>query len=272
LHASALIDMQIEQELSHAIANHEMAVHYQPQVSVGNRHICGFEALVRWLHPQRGWVSPSEFIPQAEDAGLIGRIGLWVLDEAIRRLGAWRRIQASLTMSINVSPMQLIGDVLSKWLPGAIAAADVPPDAICLEVTEGALMQADAVRELESLRHLGVKIAVDDFGTGHSSLAYLRGLPVDTVKIDKSFVTPLGAAKDDQFFAAIVNLARTIDLRTVAEGCETMEQWQIIQSAGCDVVQGWLVAQAMDGAAAESFLTSPPNWFATSEPNADAAC
>jgi diguanylate cyclase (GGDEF)-like protein len=261
LHTSVFVNMQTEQDLFSAIANSEMEVHYQPQVGVGDRRLRGFEALVRWRHPERGWVSPSDFIPRAEDAGLIARIGAWVLDQAIGRLAAWRLIEPELTMSINISPRQLFGGLLGKWLPAAMSAAGVTPEAICLEVTESALMHAESVHELVSLRKLGLKIAVDDFGTGQSSLAYLRGLPVDAVKIDRSFVTPLGTAKADRFFTAIVNLAHTIDLRTVAEGCETLDQWQVIQSAGCEVVQGWLVAPAMAPPAAERFLLAPPDWF-----------
>jgi diguanylate cyclase (GGDEF)-like protein/PAS domain S-box-containing protein len=261
LHVAAVANMQTEQDLFHAIENTELEVQYQPIVNVSDRRVFAFEALARWRHPVRGWVSPAEFIPRAEAAGLIARLGSWVLEESIRRVGRWRHIQPELKMSVNVSALQLTDGSLSKRLPGLLAAGGVGPAAIKLEVTESALMDAAAVRELGSLRALGVRIALDDFGTGHSSLSYLQSLPITTVKIDRSFVTPLGkSARADRFFTAIVDLARTIDLRTIAEGCETWEQWRVIQAAGCEAVQGWLVAPAMDAAAAERFLAGSAGW------------
>jgi diguanylate cyclase (GGDEF)-like protein/PAS domain S-box-containing protein len=261
LHAAAVANMQTEQDLFHAIENNALEVHYQPIVNVSDRRVFAFEALARWRHPVRGWVSPAEFIPRAEAAGLIARLGSWVLEESVRRVGRWRQMQPGLKIAVNVSALQLTDSSLAKRLPGLLAAGGVGPSAIKLEVTESALMDAAAVRELGSLRALGVRIALDDFGTGHSSLSYLQSLPITTVKIDRSFVTPLGkSAKADRFFTAIVDLARTIDLRTIAEGCETWEQWRVIQAAGCEAVQGWLVAPAMDAAAAERFLSGPAGW------------
>jgi diguanylate cyclase (GGDEF)-like protein/PAS domain S-box-containing protein len=260
LQSSALVGGKIQQELFRTVEAQGLEVHYQPLVDVRERRISGFEALVRWNHPDRGWVPPSEFIPRAEDAGLISRIGLWVLGRAAHQISAWRRVRPGLTMSVNVSALQLADGSLSKELPGLLAAASLPAEAICMEVTESTLMEAPAIRSLEALRRLGVKVSVDDFGTGHSSLSYLRGLPVDTVKIDRSFVTPLGSAKADRFFTAIVDLARTIELRTVAEGCETLEQWRVIQAAGCDTVQGWLFAPAMTPDAAERFMAEARVW------------
>jgi diguanylate cyclase (GGDEF)-like protein/PAS domain S-box-containing protein len=256
----ALAGVRIQQELFRTVEAHGLEVHYQPLVDVRERRISGFEALVRWNHPDRGWVPPSEFIPRAEDAGLISRIGLWVLGVAAQQIAAWRQSHAGLTMSVNVSALQLADGSLVKELPAILAAARLPAAALCIEVTESTLMEAPAVRSLEALRRLGLKVSVDDFGTGHSSLSYLRALPVETVKIDRSFVTPLGSVKADRFFTAIVDLARTIDLRTVAEGCETLEQWRIIEAAGCDTVQGWLFAPAMSPAAAERFLNEGLVW------------
>jgi diguanylate cyclase (GGDEF)-like protein/PAS domain S-box-containing protein len=256
----ALDGVKVQQELFRTVDAQGLEIHYQPLVDVRERRISGFEALVRWNHPERGWVPPSEFIPRAEDAGLISRIGLWVLGHAARQIAAWRHLHPGLTMSVNVSALQLADGSLSKELPGLLAAACLPAEAMCIEVTESTLMEAPAIRSLEALRRLGLKVSVDDFGTGHSSLSYLQGLPVDTVKIDRSFVTPLGSAKADRFFAAIVDLARTIELRTVAEGCETLEQWRVIEAAGCDTVQGWLFAPAMSPAAAERFLTEALVW------------
>lgn len=259
-HAPMLTAVQTEQDLFRAIDADELLVHYQPIVRVGSRAICGFEALARWRHPVRGWVSPAEFVPIAEATGLISRIGAWVLAEAAARLADWSRLQPGLTMSVNVSPRQLADRSLIKALPGVLATTGAPPGALCLEVTESVLMVDASVRALEALRGLGVTVAVDDFGTGHSSLAYLRELPVDIVKIDRRFVSPLGQATPDRFFTAIIDLAPTLELRTVAEGCETWDQWRVIEAAGCGAVQGWLVAPAMAPAEAEDLLRAPPTW------------
>jgi len=254
LHDIVLQDMQTEQDLFHAVDRKQLEVHYQPLICVADRRICGFEALARWRHPERGWVSPDEFIPRAEEAGLIGRFGMWVLSRAILQLAAWRSMAPEITMSVNISALQLTDETFAERLSQMLTRVFVPPSALCLEVTETALIEPAAIRELQDLRLLGVKIAIDDFGIGHSSLGYLQLLPADAVKIDKSFVRPLGHAKADRFFAGIVELARTVDLLTVAEGCETLEQWRVIQASGCDKMQGWLAAPAMDAAAAERFL------------------
>ncbi|WP_428374745.1 EAL domain-containing protein [Lichenicoccus sp.] len=271
LHAAVLTNMQTEQDLFRAVASNELEIHYQPQVTLPDRQVCGFEALLRWRHPDRGWVSPDEFIPRAEEAGLIARIGARVLAEAIRQIGVWRRLRPGLTISINVSARQLTEGALTTLLAAILAAEDVPGCAICIEVTESALMHEASVRELQLLRDLGARVAVDDFGTGYSSLSYLQSLPVDTVKIDRSFVVPLGSsARADRFFCAIVALAQTIELRTIAEGCETQAQWQVIAEAGCDAVQGWLVAHAMDAATIGVQLERAQGWAArpASEPRA----
>jgi diguanylate cyclase (GGDEF)-like protein len=246
VHGAVLTRLQTEQDLFRALERRELEVYYQPVVHVPDRRIVGFEALARWRHPRRGWVTPEEFIPRAEEAGLIVDIGAWVLAGAVRQVAAWRRRRPDLTMSVNVSAHQLTEGSLSTTLAGILTAERVPAEAICVEVTESALMQDAAVRELQRLREIGTLVAVDDFGTGYSSLSYLKNLPVTTVKIDRSFVRPLGTeARADRFFGAIVDLAHTLDLRTIAEGCETERQWSTIAEAGCDAVQGWLIAPAL---------------------------
>jgi EAL domain-containing protein (putative c-di-GMP-specific phosphodiesterase class I) len=248
-------NIQTEQDLFRAIENNELEVHYQPVATVATRVASGFEALLRWRHPERGWISPAEFIPRAEETGLIKRIGAWVLTNAVRQIAEWRGLREGLTVAVNVSAQQLTEGSLSGFLARVLASEHVPPAAICIEVTEGALMQEAAVRELQLVRALGVAVAVDDFGTGYSSLSYLASLPVNTVKIDRSFVSPLGSSpRADRLFRAIVELAHTIDLKVVAEGCETEEQWRVIAAARCESVQGWLVAPALDPAAARAFL------------------
>jgi diguanylate cyclase (GGDEF)-like protein/PAS domain S-box-containing protein len=260
VHAHLLDTIALEQDLLAAVENRQLAVHYQPIVSAQDKCICGFEALLRWHHSKRGWVPPGVFIPVAEDTGLIARAGLYVLNDAIKQVRRWRVIRPDLTVSVNISPLQLADDGLMRRLPDMLAAESVPPDAICLEVTEAVFMDARAMSQLCALRGLGVGIAVGDFGTGHTSLAYLQSLPATIVKIGRCFVAPLGTAAADQFFGVIVNLAHAVNFRTIAEGCETWEQFHAIAAGGCAAVQGWLVAPAMDAAAAERFLHQAPHW------------
>jgi diguanylate cyclase (GGDEF)-like protein len=255
LHASVLAEMELDQELHQAVIERDFEVHYQPVVRAQGAGVVGFEALVRWRQPSRGWISPGLFIPCAEETGLIGRIGGHVMRLAVRQLAVWRAEHGDLTMAINISGRQLQDSTLAGSLSALLAETGVPAHAICLEVTEGVLLQGGAVRELQQLRALGVEIAVDDFGTGYCSLAYLRTLPVTIVKIDRSFVTPIGTdAKADRLFQAIVDLAHTLDLGTIAEGVETTGQWESMAASGCELVQGWYIARAMEPAAASQFL------------------
>jgi diguanylate cyclase (GGDEF)-like protein len=255
LYPSTLDRVQIEQDLFRALENDEFEIHYQPQVRIADRSICGLEALLRWRHPVRGWIAPSTFIPAAEDSGLITRIGAWMLAGTIQQAADWSDTFPGLTISVNVSPRQLTDGSLSTFLLATLKRYPSAAHRLGIEVTEGVLMNESAVQELHRLRTLDLQVSVDDFGTGYSSLSYLRGLPVDTVKIDRSFVAALGSsAKADRFFKAIVDLAHTLDLHTIAEGCETEDQWRIIAAAGCEQVQGWLVAHAMPAAETSAFL------------------
>jgi len=254
-HTKVLTANQIQQDLFRAVESDGLEIHYQPIVGCPDRVITGFEALVRWRHAIRGWISPAEFIPRAEETGLIGRIGSWVFASAVNQLALWQRIDSGLTMSINVSARQLMDGAFSAYVASVLANEQVQARTICLEVTESALMHETAVRELHRLRAMGVRVAVDDFGTGYSSLAYLQSLPVDVVKIDRSFVARLGSnSRADRFFSAILALGHTLDLKSVAEGCETEEQWSIIEAAGCDLVQGWLISPAIPPARIDPLL------------------
>jgi diguanylate cyclase (GGDEF)-like protein len=257
LHDAAVSNMRIEQDLFRAFENNEFEIYYQPLVTLPDRQVSGFEALLRWRHPTRGWISPADFIPVAEETGLITRIGAWVLVGAIRHAKAWSSEFSTLTLSINVSARQLTDGLLSSLLLQTLEREGITPQSICIEVTESGLMNTQAVQELYKLRMMSISVAVDDFGTGYSSLAYLRTLPVDTVKIDRNFVAGLATnTKDARLFRAIVDLAHTLDLHTVAEGCETEAEWDVIAASGCEKVQGWLVAKAMPASAVPGFLAA----------------
>jgi diguanylate cyclase (GGDEF)-like protein/PAS domain S-box-containing protein len=254
LHRAVLTGMQTEQELFHALNADEIKVFYQPIVRLADGVTVGFEALARWQHPRRGIVLPGEFIASAEESGLILRLGAVVMADALGRVGAWRKLQPGLTVSVNVCARQLTDAGFAAWLLDAVAKAEVEPAWVCLEVTESVLLNPAAIACLTGLRGRGFLIGIDDFGTGHSSLSYLQRLPADIVKVDRSFVAPLGNAQADRFFSAIVELARTFDLRVIAEGCETEEQWRAIGRAGCDAAQGWLMAPALDPITADRFV------------------
>ncbi|MEO6072322.1 MAG: EAL domain-containing protein [Burkholderiales bacterium] len=258
-HKIALDKLEIEQDLFLALTKKEFRLVYQALVEVATGKIYGFEALIRWEHSRRGWISPDEFIPRAEQTGLIIQIGDWVLRDAVRQAGRWWRMGHHIVIAINVAALQLsLGDFASR-VSKVLQSEDVPPEAICIEITEGTLMDVVAIRELERVRDLGVSISLDDFGTGYSSLSYLRGLPVDVIKIDRSFVTPLGDDKKaSNFFRAIVSLIQTIDLKVLAEGVETEVQWQELKDAGCDAAQGYLFSKPVSAAQATLLLNSPP--------------
>jgi diguanylate cyclase (GGDEF)-like protein len=245
LHAKAFGALRLEQELFRALEEDQISVEFQPIFALPGRTLSGFEALARWRHPGRGWISPAEFIPVAEQSGLITRLGAKIMASAIRQIAKWLCLDGALRMSINVSSLQLVDGSLGDLVSSLLALEGVPADRVYLEVTESVLMKEAAVNQLHLLRALGVGIALDDFGTGYSSLAYLQDLPIDVVKIDRKFVAPLGSsAKADRVFQAIVALVQTFGMRLVAEGCETEDQLRIIREAGCDAVQGWLLGRA----------------------------
>jgi EAL domain-containing protein (putative c-di-GMP-specific phosphodiesterase class I) len=245
-HHSAVTNLRVGNELHRAIERGEMRVFYQPMVQISTGRLAGFEALIRWEHPERGLVSPMEFVPLAEETGLIVPLGSWALEQACRQLVHWRQASpenAHLTMSVNLSPRQL----LEPGLPGEVARVlhetGVTPDAMWLEITESTLMRdaESAVGALTALRGLGVHLSVDDFGSGYSSLAYLQQLPVEALKIDRTFVDKVAA--DDGSGAiveAVVSLARALGLRTVAEGIETGQQLRRVRATGVDLGQGYL--------------------------------
>jgi diguanylate cyclase (GGDEF)-like protein/PAS domain S-box-containing protein len=237
--------LELEADLHRALQHSELRVFYQPVMDLHTDRAIGVEALVRWEHPQRGLVSPAEFIPIAEETGLIVPLGAWVMTEACRQAAEWRRAHlaaAHLTVAVNVSARQFSDTDLVAAVRHALGSSGLPPHALCLEVTESTVMQdADAsARILRELTLLGVTISVDDFGTGYSSMAQLKSLPVDTLKIDRAFVSGLDHnAEDRAIVTAILSLARALGLDVIAEGVERAEQGVELRQLGCRAAQGF---------------------------------
>ncbi|MFC7517603.1 putative bifunctional diguanylate cyclase/phosphodiesterase [Herbaspirillum sp. GCM10030257] len=235
-----------ENELRRALDKKQLVVHYQPQVDICSQRIVGVEALVRWQHPDRGLVAPNEFIPLAEEIGLINRLGAWVLEEACKQNRRWQVAGVDpIKVSVNLSPHQLAPDsrILESVLD-ALKQAGLSAEFLGLEITESSLMQnvESTLAKLLSLRTHGVSIAIDDFGTGYSSLSYLRQLPIDVLKIDQSFIRDMMNNRDDAaIVAATIALAHTMKLKVVAEGVTSYEQLSFLQSHECDEVQGFLL-------------------------------
>ncbi|MGI8685098.1 MAG: putative bifunctional diguanylate cyclase/phosphodiesterase, partial [Acidimicrobiales bacterium] len=246
-----------------AIERGELEVHYQPVVSFETRSVVGLEALVRWHHPVLGLVPPNDFIPLAEETGLIVALGTWVLEESCRQVQEWTAANPaleSLVVSVNLSPFQFRQEGLCDQVASVLAATGLDPGRLCLEVTETALM-ADAAATaamLNRLKSLGTRLSIDDFGTGYSSLSYLKYFPVDYVKIDRSFVADLGDdAVDTEIVRSVIRLANTKGIRAVAEGVENVRQLGILNELGCPLVQGYLLARPLPAVEIAALLRRP---------------
>jgi diguanylate cyclase (GGDEF)-like protein/PAS domain S-box-containing protein len=232
-----------EKQLRVAVEEAELVVYYQPIVALPETSISRCEALVRWRHPTRGLLLPADFLPLAEETGLIVKLGAWVLDEACRQARLWRRDAHDLAITVNVSTRQLDQPDFADLVQRVIADSELPPAALCLEITETAIMSqvSRVAPSLEALRRTGVRIAMDDFGSGYSSLGYLRELPLDIIKIDKSFVHGIiDDPQDRAIVAGIVNLGRATNRGVIAEGVETESLHTELIGLGCDLAQGYL--------------------------------
>jgi len=250
LHAAAMRVLTVEAELRRALTNSELVLHYQPVVDLSSEAVVSVEALIRWQHPDRGMVPPGEFIDVAEQRGLIREIGEWVLRRACTQAATWRELfgDGAPRVAVNVSARQLGNSGLTSAVREALAGSGLPPDRLCLEVTESQLLMVgtSATTDLRTLAEVGVRLAVDDFGTGHSGFDYLRRMPVSELKIDKSFVDGLGTdATNTAITASVVALAHSLGLGVVAEGVERPAQRDVLLQMGCQHGQGWLWHRAM---------------------------
>jgi diguanylate cyclase (GGDEF)-like protein len=235
-------------ELAHAIESNELELFYQPKVSVETGAAVGCEALVRWRHPQKGFIPPGDFVPHAERSGAIRSLTHWVLDNAFRQIETWRSQQIILDVSINISPVDLADPGFADSVERLLHSTGVDASRVVLEVTESGTMRdmQNTLRIMERLRVLGLRFSIDDFGTGYSSLAHLRRLPVDEIKIDRSFIQELeSGAADDVIVRSTINLGHDMHLKVVAEGVEIAASWNALAAMGCDLVQGYFVAKPM---------------------------
>jgi diguanylate cyclase (GGDEF)-like protein/PAS domain S-box-containing protein len=255
--ARAKARLTMEQDLRQALVDGGFEIHYQPLLDLANSEVTGCEALLRWRHPQRGMVSPAEFIPLAEDTGLINELGDWVMQTACAEAAGW---PSQIRLAVNVSPIQLKSPTLALRIMRALAASGLPPDRLEIEITEAVLIHDDetALAILHQLRAIGVRIALDDFGTGFSSLSYLKRFPFDKIKIDRCFVSDIEVDGSAAIVQAVVNIAAARNMTTVAEGVETEQQREILHQLGCTQMQGYLFSAPKPAAEVRKLLGMPP--------------
>jgi EAL domain-containing protein (putative c-di-GMP-specific phosphodiesterase class I) len=278
MNARALERLTLETDLWQAIGRGELRVHYQPKIDLMSNKIIGLEALVRWQHPRHGLVPPGEFIPLAEETGIILSIGQWVLHEACAQTRRWMdeardsgtglgsdlnsdADASTLQISVNLSARQLAQPSLAQEVAQVLQETGLPPHLLKLEITESVVMgdAEHSIATLRGLKDLGVHLAIDDFGTGYSSLSYLRRLPMSTLKIDRSFISNLGTDREDtEIVRAIVNLAHTLGLDVTAEGVETPAQLEQLRTLGCDWGQGYFFSRPLTPEATAALLQSRP--------------
>jgi len=235
----------LEIDLRHALHRGEFELHYQPQINLLSNRVCGCEALLRWRHPERGMISPAEFVPVAEETGLIVALGEWVVRQACTDAEKWPQ---DVKVAVNISPAQLMNQNLLPMVVNALATSNLKADRLEFEITEAVLLQNNerTMAALHQLRDLGARIALDDFGTGYSSLSYLRRFPFDKIKIDRSFIKDLsGEGGSLAIVQAIMNLAFSLNMTTTAEGVETEQQLEIVKALGCTELQGFLFSAAI---------------------------
>jgi diguanylate cyclase (GGDEF)-like protein/PAS domain S-box-containing protein len=251
--ARAKARLTMEQDLRQALADDDFEIYYQPLLDLASGEVTGCEALLRWRHPERGMVPPAEFIPIAEDTGLINELGDWVMQTACTEAAGW---PSRVRLAVNVSPIQLKSPTLALRITGALAASGLPPDRLEIEITEAVLIHDDesALAILHQLRAIGVRIALDDFGTGFSSLSYLKRFPFDKIKIDRCFISDIEVDGSAAIVQAVVNIAAARNMTTTAEGVETEQQREMLRQLGCTQMQGYLFSAPKPAAEARRLL------------------
>jgi diguanylate cyclase (GGDEF)-like protein len=254
-----LENAEIERGLTIALKEKQFLLHYQPIISLANGDLIGFEALLRWKHPTKGFISPAKFIPVAEDSGLIIPMTDWILTEACLQIAKWQKIRDNLTISINLSGKHFAMESLPSEVANIINKTGAKPESVRLEVTETSAMENpnQSLKSLTELKKLGVKLSIDDFGTGYSSLSQLYRLPFDAIKIDRSFVSAIDEAEEaPEILKAIILLGQSLGMKLTAEGIETVKQLKCLQKLGCDYAQGYLIAKPMPKEQAEELVTT----------------
>ena len=261
--AQVLMRMDLERDLRRALDHQEFVLHYQPIIDLATGAVTSAEALVRWIHPERGMVNPADFIPVAEETGLIAPLGEWVLRQACIDAKAWQEAGLSgLGVSVNLSTRQLKRGFSSDFVDGIVRETGIAAETLTFEITESLIMEdsQNAVAWLSSIKDMGVRLSIDDFGTGYSSLSYLKRFPVDVVKIDRSFVMDVTDDPDDAaLVAAILAMADSLKLKVVAEGVETADQLTLLRSRGCDMVQGFFFSRPLPLAEFRQYVTKAVN-------------
>ncbi len=265
MRASVVARLQLEMDLRRALEHGEFHNVYQPIVSLAAGQIVGFEALLRWQHPTRGQLGPEEFIAVAEETGLIRDLGWWNLREACRQMSEWRagyNAYSQLTMSVNLSPKQFLQANLVEDIGSLMRELKLPPQALKLELTESTVMgdPSAAVEMLQQIKSLGISLAIDDFGTGYSSLSYLHRFPLDTLKIDRSFISSIGNGEDTEIARTILPMALNLHLDVVAEGVETIEQLVLLKKLQCKYGQGYYFSKPLSAEEAGLLLAEQPTW------------
>ena len=261
MHTTAIQHIEVESLLRRALARQELMLHYQPQVDIGSQRIVGVEALLRWQSRELGLVAPNDFIPLAEETGLIVPMGEWVIRTACAQARAWQEAGlAPLRMAVNLSSRQFVNTSLAPLVGGILQETGLRPDLLELEITESLLMKEQAMETLQALKQLGVRLAIDDFGTGYSNLGYLRRFPIDRIKIDKSFVQDIqGEPSNTAIAAAIIAMARCLRLDVIAEGVETETQLAFLQSMQCKEMQGFFFSRPRPAEHIAVLLRRPPH-------------
>jgi EAL domain-containing protein (putative c-di-GMP-specific phosphodiesterase class I) len=262
MHAGVIARLQLEADLRRAVDQREFVLHYQPIMDLQAHRLIGFEALIRWNHPRHGLIYPMEFIPLAEETGLIAPLGEWVLVEACRRLKLWQQRYPQdppLTMSMNISGKQFSRSDLAEVITRILQETGLSPECLALEITESMIMVDidSAIATMDRLRAMGVHIHIDDFGTGYSSLSHLHRFPITALKIDRAFVGKLlENGENDAIITSIVTLAKSLNLQVIAEGIELGHQLSSIKDLRCHYGQGFLFSRAMDPAAVDIWIES----------------